>query len=588
LILARCAASVYALTQNRSRGGSVSVLNSFVGRLLACVAFAQVMASSASAGPAAPVDVAGRAITAEGVLGHIKILASDEFEGRLPGTHGGDLAVAYITAQFKKLGLAPGNPDGSYVQAVALDGVRGTSAGSFSAGGHTITLAFPQDAVARTQRFVPAVEVKDSEMIFVGYGVVAPEYHWDDYKGVDVRGKTIIMLINDPPVVDPRNPSKLDELMFKGRAMTYYGRWTYKYEIASEKGAAAAIIIHQTAPAAYPWEVVQNSWGGEKFDTAAPDKHMDRVAIQSWITLAKARELFADSGLDFDAQFKSAARADFKPVALHAKANLRVTNTLRQLTSYNVVARLEGADVKRRHQFVIYTAHWDHFGRNPNLTGDQIFHGAADNASGVAGVLEIAKAFSKLPAPPARSILFMSVTGEEQGLLGSQWYAAHPLYPLDHTVAEINMDVLNLWGRTRDLTIVGLGQSTLEDTLGELARAHGRVVLADKEPEKGGYFRSDHFEFAKVGVPAINYGGGYNYIGRPANWGMQKHDEFTAHDYHRPTDVVKPDWDLAGAVEDLRLMMELGYTVAQARDYPQWKSGSEFKARRDAMMGASH
>jgi Zn-dependent M28 family amino/carboxypeptidase len=568
--------TVNAMTQ-RIKGLGVHIV---LGHALVMSAFAAPM-------PREQVDDAGRAITAAGILGHIKTLASDEYEGRLPGTHGGELTVQYITEQFKILGLAPGNPDGTYVQAVALNGVRGTAVGSFTAGGHTITLEFPKDAVARTERFLPAVQIRDSDVIFVGYGVVAPEYHWDDYKGVDVRGKTLIMLVNDPPVVDPKDPTKLDERMFKGRAMTYYGRWTYKYEIASEKGAAAAIIVHQTAPAAYPWEVVQNSWSGEKFDPSAANRHLDRVPIESWITLEMARQLFAASGRDFDAMFKSAARADFKPVALAAKANLRVTNVLREIKSYNVVARLEGADAQRRNQFVVYTAHWDHFGRNPNLAGDQIFHGAADNASGVAGVLEIAKAFTKLAQPPARSILFMCVTAEEQGLLGSKWYANHSLYPLDHTVAEINMDVLNVWGRTRDLVISGMGESTLEDTLGQLAAARGRSVLPDREPEKGHYFRSDHFEFAKVDVPAISYGGGYDYIGRPADWGMKKHQDYVAHDYHKPSDQVKPDWDLSGAVEDLRLLLELGYAIAQAHDYPQWKSGSEFKARRDAMMGQS-
>ena len=519
----------------------MSAVTLCIRRLGVCMVLAQLVVLSALAAspPSGQADDAGRAISAEGILAHIRTLASDEYEGRLPGTRGEDLTVQYVTGQFKKLGLAPGNPDGSYVQAVALNGVRGTPKGSFTAGSHTITLEFPKDAVASSERFIPSVQVKDSDLIFVGYGVVAPEYHWDDYKGVDVRGKTLIMLVNDPPVVDPQDPSKLDDRMFKGRAMTYYGRWTYKFEIASEKGAAAAIIVHQTDPAGYPWTVVQNSWSGEKFDTSAPNKHMDRVAIESWITLDKARELFADSGQDFDAAFKSAARADFKPVALKAKANLQVTNVLREVSSYNVVARLEGSVAKRRDQFVVYTAHWDHFGRNPQLVGNQIFHGAADNASGVAGVLEIAKAYKELAQPPARSILFMCVTGEEQGLLGSKWYATHPLYPLEHTVAEINMDVLNLWGRTRDLTVAGMGQSTLEDTLSELAKARGRSVLPDQEPEKGHYYRSDHFEFAKVGVPAISYGGGYDYIGRPAGWGMKKHQDFVAHDYHKPTDEVK-------------------------------------------------
>jgi Zn-dependent M28 family amino/carboxypeptidase len=556
-------------------------------RALGVAAFAiGILYASVAAAQVGPTEAAGRAITAAGILGHIKILSSDEYEGRLPGTRGGELTVKYITEQFKKLHLAPGNPDGSYVEAVALAGIRGRATGSFMAGGQIITLEFPKDAVALTERFLPDVAVKDSDMIFVGYGVVAPEYDWDDYKGVDVRGKTLVMLINDPPVVDPHDASKLDDSKFKGRAMTYYGRWTYKFEIAAEKGAAAAIIVHQTAPAAYGWEVVQNSWSGEKFNTAAANKHIDRVAVESWITLEKARELFRSSGQDFDVLFKSAARADFKPVALKARANFTLANTLREVTSYNVLARLDGSNPKRRNELVVYTAHWDHFGRNPNLVGDQIFHGAADNASGVAGMIEVAKAYSKLERPPARSILFMAVTGEEQGLLGSKWYATHPLYPLNQTVAEINMDVLNVWGRTRDLTIPGLGKSTLEDTLTQLAKAHGRTVLPDQEPEKGEYYRSDHFEFAKVGVPAVSYGGGYDYIGRPRDWGIKKHDDYTAHDYHKPSDMVKPDWNLSGAVDDLRLMLELGYTVAQSGEYPQWKSGSEFKARRDAMMKA--
>jgi Zn-dependent M28 family amino/carboxypeptidase len=553
-------------------------------RALAVAAVASAMLFAIAGAQAAPTDAAARAITAAGILAHIKVLSSDEYEGRLPGTRGGELTVKYITDEFKQLGLAPGNPDGSYLQAVELAGIRGTATGSFTAGGHTITLEIPKDVVAISERFLPAVAVKDSEMIFVGYGVVAPEYGWDDYKGIDVRGKTLVMLINDPPVVDPNDPSKLDDSKFKGRAMTYYGRWTYKFEIAAEKGAAAAIIVHQTVPAAYGWEVVQNGWTGEKFHTAAANKNSDRVAIESWITLDKARELFKDSGQDFDVLFKSAARADFKPVALKAKANFQLANTLRELTSYNVVARLAGADPKRRNELVVYTAHWDHFGRNPNLVGNQIFHGAADNASGVAGILEMARAYTKLAQPPARSILFMAVTGEEQGLLGSKWYATHPLYPRKQTVAEINVDVLNVWGRTRDLTIPGLGQSTLEDTLAQLAKTHGRTVRPDQEPEKGEYFRSDHFEFAKVGVPAVSYGGGYDYIGRPQDWGIKKHDDYTAHDYHKPSDMVKPDWDLSGAVDDLRLMLELGYTVAQSAEYPRWKNGSEFKARRDAMM----
>lgn len=302
------------------------------------------------------------------------------------------------------------------------------------------------------------------------------------------------------------------------------------------------------------------------------------------MTLEKTRELLAAAGENFDVLYKSAARADFKPVPLKAQANLHVANELRTLDSYNVVARIDGSDAKRRDEFVLYSAHWDHFGRNPKLPGNQIFHGAEDNASGVAGLLEIAKAYKALPRPPARSILFIGVTSEEQGLLGANWYATHPLYPLAHTVADINMDGLNVWGRTRDLTVTGMGQSTLEDTLTALAHAHGRTVLPDPEPEKGYYYRADHFEFARVGVPAISYGGGYDYVGRPTGWGLEKHRDYTAHDYHKPSDEIKPDWDLSGTVEDLRLLMDLGYVVAQSPEYPQWKSGSEFKARRAATM----
>jgi Zn-dependent M28 family amino/carboxypeptidase len=555
-----------------------------------CIFFGGSVALGAFALPrtSAPADAAGQVITAPGILEHIKVLSSDEYEGRLPGTHGAELTVQYITDQFKKIGLAPGNPDGTYLQQVSLDGIRSAGSGSFSVGSRTINLEVPKDAVVRSDRYVPSVDVKNSDLVFVGYGVVAPEYHWDDYKGLDVRGKTLVMLINDPPVPDPKDPTKLDEKMFKGRAMTYYGRWTYKYEIASAKGAAAAIIIHQTVPAAYPWEVVQNSWTGEKFGTSAPNKHLDRVAVEAWMTLEKTRELFSAAGLDFDALYQAAARPDFKPVILKAQANLHVNNELRNVESYNVVGRLAGSDPKRRDEYVIYSAHWDHFGRYPNLVGNQIFHGAEDNASGVAGLIELAKAYKALARAPARSILFMGMTSEEQGLLGAAWYGAHPLYPLARTLADINMDGLNVWGRTRDLTIPGMGQSTLEDTLIELARAHGRTVLPDQEPEKGYYYRADHFEFAKAGVPAFTFGSGYDYIGRPHGWGLQKHRDYTTHDYHKPSDEIKPDWDLSGTVEDLRLLMDLGYVVAQSPGDPQWKSGSEFKARRDAMLATSH
>jgi Zn-dependent M28 family amino/carboxypeptidase len=523
-------------------------------------------------------------ITSDNMLQYIKVLSSDEFEGRGPGTKGEELTVKYLTEQFQKLGLKPGNPDGTYVQKVPLAGFTAQPTASFVAGAKKIDLSFPKDYVAISRRFVPESKVENSDIVFVGYGVVAPEYGWDDYKGVDVRGKTIVMLINDPAVPDATDPSKLDEKMFKGKAMTYYGRWTYKYEIAAEKGAAAAIIIHETGPAGYPYEVVSGSWSRENFDIQRPDKNMGRPAIESWITTDRAKELFTAGGQDFDTLKQAAVSKDFKPVTLNAKANFDLKNTLREINSNNVVAKIEGSDAALKNEYVVYSAHWDHLGRDPKLPGDQIFNGALDNASGVATLLEIAEAFTKLATPPKRSVLFLAVTAEEKGLLGAKYYATNPLYPLNKTLANINKDGVDQWGRTKDILMVGDDNSTLIDLLREAAAAQSRVVNPDAEPEKGFYYRSDHFEFAKVGVPALYTDSGMDYIGKDANFGKLKSDEYTAKDYHKVSDEIKPDWDLAGAVEDAQLLTTIGYRVAQGEKYPEWKAGSEFKAKRDETM----
>ncbi len=538
---------------------------------------------SACSSPAPDPGAAARSIDADRILEHIRTLASDEFEGRLPGSKGEELTVAYLTGQFQQLGLAPGNPDGTYEQSTPLVSRASAFEGRILAGGRELPLTPSDDYVAVSRRITDAIEVSDSDVVFVGYGVVAPEYDWDDYKGLDVAGKTIVMLVNDPAVPDPDDPSRLDDALFKGRAMTYYGRWTYKYEIAAEKGAAAAIIVHETGPAGYPWEVVRNSWGGENFDIQAADNNMGAAPVEAWITTDKARELFAACGLDFEQLKTAATHRNFNPVDLGAKASFEIGNTIRRVDSRNVVAKLVGSESPD--EYVIYTAHWDHLGKDSSVEGDQIYNGALDNASGTAILLELARAFKALPAPPKRSILFAAVTAEEQGLLGAKWYAENPLYPLEKTLAVINMDGFNPWGRTSDLVVVGLGASTLDDVAAEVAGEQGRTLKPDAEPEKGYYYRSDHFEFAKKGVPAFYSDAGVEFVGKDPSYGEQKRRDYTADDYHKVSDEVKPDWDLAGAVEDARLLFELGYRVAQNDQWPSWKEGSEFKAIREQMLG---
>jgi len=524
------------------------------------------------------------AITAGGILGPIKVLASDEFEGRAPGSPGEAKTVEYLTGRFKAIGLAPGNPDGTYVQEVPLAGFRTKARGVIRGPAATITLRSPEDWMAVSRRMVPEAEVVGSELVFVGYGAVAPEFAWNDFKGVDVRGKTLVMLVGDPPVPDPADPAKLDPAVFGGRAMTYYGRWTYKYEAAAERGAAAVLLVHEEGPAGYPYQVVVGSWGRENFDIPDPDRSRGRAVVESWITPDAAKTLCTAAGQDFDALKRSAARRDFRPVPFRLTGDFSARNAIRQVRSRNVLAKLEGSDPKLKDEYVAYTAHWDHLGRDEALEGDQIYNGAADNASGVAQMLAIADGFARLPTRPRRSILFLAVTAEEKGLLGARYYASHPLYPIARTLADINMDVINLWGPTRDVVSVGLGQSTLDDLLADCARARGRVVGGDLDPEKGSYYRSDHFEFAKQGVPALNAKGGEDYIDKPADFGPRKRREYTKDDYHKVSDEVKPDWDLSGAVADARLLLEVGHRVAQADEYPTWKPASEFRARREAML----
>ncbi len=524
------------------------------------------------------------AITPDGLLAHIKILGSDQFEGRAPGTKGEELSVKYIVDQFKQTGLKPGNPDGTYIQEVPLAGIKNEPRMSFAIGDKITELKYPDDFVASSARLQPEIRINNSDVVFVGYGIVAPEYGWDDYKGFDLRGKTVLMLIGDPPIPDPKDTSKLDEKMFKGKAMTYYGRWTYKYEIAAQKGAVAAVIIHETGPAGYPYSVVKTSWAKENYEIDSTNKNMGAVEARSWITLDAAKKLLADCGQDFDALKKSAITKEFRPVLLSANAYIKIKQQIRSFKSHNVIGKLDGSGPKLQDECIIYTAHWDHLGRHPELQGDQIFNGAIDNASGVASLIELGAAFVKLNPLPKRSVLIMATTAEEAGLLGAKFYAEHPLYSLQKTLADINIDTVNPWGKTRDIEDLSDNNSTLDDLLATAAKRNGRVMTPNSQPEKGGFYRADHFEFSKRGVPSLFTGGGKDFIGKPADFGQQKKDDYTAHHYHQVSDEVDPNWDLSGAVEDVDLLFEVGYQVANGDKFPEWKPGSEFKAKRDETL----
>jgi Zn-dependent M28 family amino/carboxypeptidase len=524
-------------------------------------------------------------VTTEDLLRRTDVLAHDSMEGRAPATPGEAKTVRYLIEELQRLGLAPGNPDGTYVQHVPLVGSTAEVTASLQLGGRTFPLRGRDEYIASTRRVRERVSVEGSELVFVGYGVVAPEYGWDDYKDVDVTGKTIVMLVNDPAIPLASDSTQLDPQIFNGRAMTYYGRWTYKYEIAAQKGAAAALIIHETGPAGYPFEVLGAGWGREAFDIKSPDENMSRVAVQAWITEPKARQVLSAAGHSLDDLKKQALSRDFRPISLGGTASFDIRNQIREVQSQNVLAKLEGSVWPD--EYIIYTAHWDHLGKDEARTGDNIFNGAVDNASGTSLMLEIAEAFTKLPEPPARSILFLAVTAEEKGLLGAKYYAENPLYPLVKTVANVNMDGINQWGRTRDVVVVGLGNSTLDDVLAEAAATQGRQLSPDAEPEKGFYYRSDHFEFAKQGVPALYTDDGVDYIDKPQGYSQQKRDEYTNVDYHKESDEIKSDWDLAGAVEDAQLLFQVGYRVSQRRAFPEWKPGTEFKALRDDMLAGA-
>ena len=515
------------------------------------------------------------AISAAEYERHIVTLASDEFEGRKPGTAGERKTVDYLVAEFKKLGLQPGNR-GAWTQEVPIVEITAGSDAELKLG--DAALAYGKDMVIWTKRVAPEVTLADSPLVFVGHGVVAPEAGWNDYAGVDMRGKTAVILINDPGFATG------DEKLFRGRAMTYYGRWTYKFEEAARQGAAAAIIIHDDEPAAYPWDTVQNSWMGPQLDTASPDGNAGRIAIEGWVTRAAGDALLQANGLSYADLVKAASRPGFKPIELRQRASGSLRNAIRRASSSNVLAMIPGS--KRPDEVVVYMAHWDHLGRSLGRSGDNIFNGALDNASGTAGLLAIAKAFAESPRRPERSVVFLGLTLEESGLLGSAYYASNPVFPLRKTVAALNMDAMSLGGPTRDVSVIGFGASELEEYLAVAAKTQDRVLRMEPTPEKGFFYRSDHFNFAKVGVPALYFKMGVEDREKGVEWARAKQAEYTLRDYHKPSDEWRPGTDLRGSLEDLALLHAVGARLAREKRFPNWYPSSEFRSARDRTFAA--
>ncbi|GAB2546341.1 M20/M25/M40 family metallo-hydrolase [Rhodanobacter koreensis] len=508
-------------------------------------------------------------ITEADVAEHVKVLASDAFEGRAPGSLGEQRTTDYLIRQFQRIGLQPGN-HGSWLQAVpyvqatlqhatqarlVIDGSKDKS-----------VLAFGSDMVVGSPANLPHAEIKGSPIVFVGYGADVPDRQWNDYAGLDLKGKTVVMLVNDP------GWSSQDPMLFKGRELTWYDHWASKFEAAARRGAAAAFIVHDTEAAGYPWNVVQTGWSGPQFSLPTSEDATPRLPVAGWLTTAAARKLFADAGADFDALKKSADTRGFKAVELDAKASIAIDSAISHGQSNNVIGELPGTT--RPYQAIIYSAHWDHLGRD----GDRIYHGAVDNASGVAGLLKIAEAFAHRRPKPARTVLFLALTMEESGLLGSHYYVDHPLIPLDLTLADIDMDALTVIGPSHDIAVIGYGQSQLDNYLVEAARTQGRAVTPDPPPTQGFFARSGQFNFAKAGVPVLYARSGLDLLDGGVAAGRKAYDDYIAHRYHQPGDAFDPNWDLRGMVQDLRLLYMVGSKLAKMdTPVPQWNPGSDFR-----------
>ena len=537
------------------------------------VAFASILSAAYAAGQ---MDRESSGISAQEIDGHLRFLSSDLLEGRAPATRGGRIAEEYIAAQLQAFGVKPGVGDSSYFQRVPIDVVKAdratikvTASGKVNA-----NLRFTDEVVVWPGSATDASSAH-GELVFVGYGAAAPEYKWDDFKGTDVRGKVLLVLVNDPPA-PPSEPN-----LFGGKAMTYYGRWTYKYEEAERRGAAGVLIVHTTGPAGYPWHVVVNSNSTEHRLLPRDASLPAPIGVRGWITDSAATALLAQAGLSMAQLRKQAESRDFRPVPSGIIIDASMKNSLQHMSANNVVGMVRGIDPKVRDEYVAYSAHWDHFGIGPVVNGDSIYNGAVDNASGVASVLAIAHAAAE-GLKPRRSQLFIFVTAEESGLLGSAYFGEHPTVPASKIIAALNMDIVPVNGRVRDLNVLGDNKSSLGPALAQMLRSNGVRLSPDAHPEAGHFYRSDHFSFAKVGIPSVSIGGGVDYVGRPAGWGLQQIEDYTAHRYHQPSDEYRPDFDLSGAAQLADIVYRFGLELGNARTIPTWNADAEFKALRDA------
>ena len=520
----------------------------------------------ATTNTAKDVSASFQSINKEQLINHIKVLSSDKFEGRAPSSKGEELTLGYLTQQLTAVGFKPGNGD-SFLQAVPMVSIEASPDMTLSIGDKDYQ--YGPEMVMGSSRISDFEQLKDSELVFVGYGVNAPEYNWNDYEGLNVKGKTVVILVNDPGFATQ------DPALFNGNAMTYYGRWTYKYEEASRQGAEGAIIIHETAPASYNWSVVEHSWTGPQFGFVREDLNKGRVAVEGWVNSEVAKELFANAGLNFEQAKIEAAKGSYHIDMGDLNASITVNNTVKESVSYNFIATLPGSSKPDEH--ILYTAHWDHLGKDTSLTGDQVYNGAVDNASGTGALIEVAEAFAKLPVAPERSITIMAVTAEEQGLLGSKYYAANPIIPAAKTVANINMDALGVNGRSSDVSVYGLGQSELDNFLKTAAKKQGRIIAGDPRPAAGIYYRSDHFAFANIGIPALYAKSGTTPADEATKVLRAKLNERLGECYHNLCDEYNDAWDMSGAVEDIQAFYAIGYQLSKENVWPQWSKTSEFK-----------